>query len=257
MLLAALMVLLGEADQITTVGFVPAAIAVFFVSVTGALLVADLKKPSRFLLVLTHGNWSSWLVRGAYILGLYALLLGGWLLAALLESPQMLRLLALPIAVVAASTAGYTAFLFAQCDGRDLWQSQLLLPTLLVQAVAAGGSGWFIADLFVDMPELQVVRGITIAALVANGLLVVLEISGDHSRHVALAVHSMTQGDQRTLFLTGMVGGLVLPVILLAISVIVDSQASPLSCVAGVLILGGMWAYEDSYVQAGQSVPLS
>ena len=257
MLLAALMVLLGEADQTTTVGFVPAVIAAFFVFVTGVLLVADLKKPSRFYLVLTRGNWSSWLVRGAYILGLYALLLGGWLLAALLESPQMFVILAVPIAVVAVSTAGYTAFLFAQCEGRDLWQSQLLLPMLLVQAVAAGGSVWFIADLFVDMPESLVVRGITMAALVANGLLVILEISGDHSRHVALAVHSMTRGGQRKLFLTGIIGGLVLPVILLSVGWMIDSQASTLPCFAGILILGGMWAYEDSYVQAGQSVPLS
>jgi predicted tellurium resistance membrane protein TerC len=95
------------------------------------------------------------------------------------------------------------------------------------------------------------------AALVANGLLVILEISGDHSRHVALAVHSMTRGDQRKLFLTGIIGGLVLPVILLSVGWMIDSQASTLPCFAGILILGGMWAYEDSYVQAGQSVPLS
>ena len=37
-----------------------------------------------------------------------------------------------------AAVAGYTAFLFAQCEGRDLWQTKLLLPHLLVQAVLCG-----------------------------------------------------------------------------------------------------------------------
>jgi Ni/Fe-hydrogenase subunit HybB-like protein len=34
--------------------------------------------------------------------------------------------------------AGYTAFLFGQAEGRDFWQSPLLLPILLVQALVAG-----------------------------------------------------------------------------------------------------------------------
>src|SRR5262249_34393214 len=41
-------------------------------------------------------------------------------------------------AALGVAVAGYTAFLFAQCEGRDLWQSRLLLPHLLVQAVAGG-----------------------------------------------------------------------------------------------------------------------
>ena len=45
--------------------------------------------------------------------------------------------LTLPLALGAAI---YTAFLFAQSEGRDLWQTPLLLPILLAQAVVAGGA---------------------------------------------------------------------------------------------------------------------
>ena len=103
MLFAALMVVVGHVDQTTKVGFLPALIATFFLLVTGALLVADLKKPSRFYLVLTRGNRSSWLVRGAYILGVYAVLLGGWLLASFIDSSRMFEVLAVPVAAVAVS----------------------------------------------------------------------------------------------------------------------------------------------------------
>jgi formate-dependent nitrite reductase membrane component NrfD/ferredoxin len=257
MFFAPLMVLLGHADETARVGFLSGSLGALFLLITGTLLVADLKKPTRFLLVLTRGNTSSWLVRGAYVLGVYAVLLGVWLLAALLQSSQMFSVLAVPVAVLAACTAGYTAFLFAQCEGRDLWQSKALLPTLLVQAVTAGGSVWLISDLFVGMPEPLMVRWISIAALAATGLLVLLEVRGHHSPHVAMAVRSMTNGEHRKLFMTGVLGGLILPIALLAASLVFDSAATALSFVAGVTALGGMWSYEHSYVLAGQSVPLS
>ena len=47
-------------------------------------------------------------------------------------------------------SAGYTAFLFGQCEGRDLWQSPLLCWHLLAQALMAGAGALAIAVLFVD-----------------------------------------------------------------------------------------------------------
>jgi len=72
-----------------------------------------------------------------------------------------------------------------------------------------------------------------------------------------MAVRSMTNGEHRKLFMTGVLGGLILPIALLAASLVFDSAATALSFVAGVTALGGMWSYEHSYVLAGQSVPLS
>ena len=51
-------------------------LALLFLGATTALLVADLKRPERFLSVLTRANWNSWLARGSVILLLYTALLG-------------------------------------------------------------------------------------------------------------------------------------------------------------------------------------
>src|SRR6185436_13469203 len=48
--------------------------------------------------------------------------------------------LLIPIIPLAIMTAIYTAFLFGQAEGRDLWQSPLMAPHLLVQAIIAGSS---------------------------------------------------------------------------------------------------------------------
>ena len=61
-------------------------------------------------------------------------------------------MLAAPTALLAAATAGYTAYLFAQCEGRDLWQTPLLLPMLLTQAATAGAAAFTLADVFVTVP---------------------------------------------------------------------------------------------------------
>jgi hypothetical protein len=51
-----------------------------------------------------------------------------------------LRPLAIAGVPLAAMTAVYTAFLFAQAKARDLWQNPLLPPHLVVQAVQAGAA---------------------------------------------------------------------------------------------------------------------
>ena len=134
MLVAALLVARGHSDERAAVGVVAAVVAGLFTAITGVLLVADLKQPKRFWFLITKPNTSSWLVRGAWILGGFALVTALWGLAGIVDAPAVIEVLALPAALLAAGAAGYTAFLFGQCEGRDLWQTPLLLPILLAQA---------------------------------------------------------------------------------------------------------------------------
>src|SRR5262249_55147673 len=62
-------------------------IAIVFLTITAALLVADLKQPRRFLYVLLRPQWRSWLVRGAYALTAYGAVLTLWLIARLVNAP--------------------------------------------------------------------------------------------------------------------------------------------------------------------------
>ena len=112
----------------------------FFIALTLVLLIADLKRPGRALFLVLKPNPTSWLVWGGYILGIFGLIEAAWFIFALLGLTNVLLWLVIPAMLFGAAGAGYTAFLFGQAEGRDFWQSPLLLPILLVQAVIAGAA---------------------------------------------------------------------------------------------------------------------
>jgi Fe-S-cluster-containing dehydrogenase component len=206
--------------------------ALFFLGLTGLLLVADLRQPRRFLWTLTKPQWRSWLTRGSYVITAFGAMLTLAFLSALglfvLPRPAVVL-----TALLAAFTALYTAFLFGQAKGRDLWQSSLLAPHLVVQALLAG------AALFV--PEW--LRWL----LPLNGLLVAGEIWGRHPTEDARRAAHIIQADLR--FTTGVLAvGHLLPLALLWSSL----AFGPL---AGSFALAGLLLWEHLYVQAPQQVP--
>ena len=222
-------------------------LALAFLAATGALLVADLKHPRRFYLILTRRHWRSWLVRGAVILGGYGGAVAGSLLAALAGATlarQVLGGLGLPLATAAAV---YTAYLFAQAKARDMWQSPLLPPHLVVQAALAGSAAvlpllaWLAPGRAVTADEV-----ILAAAAAAHLLLAAGEITLPHvTAHARLALAEMTRGRHRGPFGLGM--------IFIAVAV-----AAPwIGTLAVPFALAGLLGYEHAYVQAGQSVPLA
>ncbi len=258
MLVAALFVLMDRVEQ-ASVGVVPPMIAGLFLALTGVLLISDLKQPSRFHYLITKGNWESWLVKGAYILMAFTAVCGLWWIGGLADSKSMLQILAIPAVIGAAGTAGYTAFLFGQCEGRDLWQTPLLLPVLLAQAVTAGGSVYGIMNIFMDVPSLKAVCWVILGGVIATGALIGIELVSHGSRHVELAVHAMTKGKYANQFwYGGVLVGLAIPAVLVIFSLIVGGGAADgATAIAAIAALVGMFAYEDTFVRAGQSVPLS
>ena len=256
MLMASLLVLLGADISADAVGLVPPMIAGAFLAITGALLVADLKQPARFHYLITRGSWESWLVKGAYVLGAFAALCAVWWIGALVDSDRLVEIVAIPTAIFAAGTAGYTAFLFGQCEGRDLWQTPLLLPTLLAQAATAGGAGYTVLDLFMDVPEPTAVRWVLLGGIIAGAALVSMEVTSKGTPHVEAAVHQMVRGDYMSRFWVGVLVGLFAPACVVIIA-LAGNTGPALPAAAGVAALVGMWFYEDSFVRAGQSVPLS
>ena len=258
MLMAALLVTLGHADDRAAVGITPPVVAGLFTAITGVLLVADLKQPRRFLYILTRPNTSSWLVRGAWILGAFAATVAAWGLFGIADTGGGIEVLALPAALLAAAVAGYTAFLFGQCEGRDLWQTPLLLPTLLAQAVVAGGAAYGLLDLVLAVPEPKAIHIAFLGALGALTLLIATELVSSGSRNVELAPVEMTRGRYAGQFwFGGVLTGLVVPALLLALGLAVDDLGPWPAALAGVAALSGLFAYEDAFVRAGQSVPLS
>ncbi len=258
MLFAVLEVILGNADAQAAVGVFPAIVAALGLAATSVLLIADLLQPSRFHYLLTKGNWSSWLVKGAYILMAFGLVVALWFVFGVAGYADGLVVLAVPAALLGAATAGYTAFLFGQCEGRDLWQTPLLLPLLLARAVVAGGAAYAIGDLILDVPDAGALRWAFLGGVIAVGLLSWMEVSASHpNRHVELAIHDLTSGGQVSRYRAGLLLGVAAPGLILIIDRATGTSSPFLAAVAGVAALAGMFFAESAFVRAGQSVPLS
>lgn len=228
-------------------GLVPELLALVFLAVTTILLVADLQRPHLFLSILLRPNTRSWLVKGAWVLMAFGLMATACLLMGLVDHRVLfgLRWLTVPFAIGAA---GYTAALFAQCEGRDLWQGGLrLFLHLLVQAVFLGAA--------VLLPFSGYALAIT---MLLGGLLHVLaalyEARSRHpTRNARQAAALLPQveawpGSPIRAFHPGLL------LTLIAAAVAFLPFASWIAC---ILALVGMFLYERAYIRAGQLPPLS
>jgi Ni/Fe-hydrogenase subunit HybB-like protein len=196
-------------------------------------------------------------VKGAYVLGAFAGVCAIWWLLGIADASDALKIVAVPAALLGAATAGYTAFLFAQCEGRDLWQTPLLLPLLLARAVVAGAAAYAILDVFMDIPSQRAVWWALLGGVLAVGFLTWVELTSHGSRHVELAIAAMTKGEHAGWFNWGLSLGVLAPGGLVIVALVADSSSVLLPAFAGLLALIGMWLAETAFVRAGQSVPLS
>lgn len=216
-----------------------------FLGITGLLLLSDLEHPTRFYLIFTKHQWKSWLVRGAFIITGYGFVLAAHFVSSLLHQTigqQWLLLLGIPLGVL---TAVYTAYLFAQAKARDLWQSPLLPPQMLFQALLLGTATllllapWYAPELSSRL-ETWVRIGLVIHILV-----LVAEYRLAHvTAHARQAMFEMVQGRYHWFF-----------TISLMCIVIGLGNWWPQLLAPGALL--GILFYEHAYVQAGQSVPLA
>ena len=240
-------------------GLTAAIIALVFIVVTAVLLVVDLKRPERFWYILAKPNFRSWLVWGAYILGVFGAVAAAWALVAFLGLSGLLLPLAVLGIAFGVAAAGYSGFLFGQAEGRDFWQSPLLPLHLVVQAGIAGAAVLAVAaSLFGSVATVATLAGILIASLLAHIVLVAAELFTPHANaDVQQAAHVMTHGpDARQFWIGAMIVGVALPLAALGAATL---GAAPVvgTTAAALAALGGLLAYEDSWVRAGQAVPLS
>ncbi|OAN48334.1 4Fe-4S ferredoxin [Chloroflexus islandicus] len=246
-------------------------VSLLFIGITTGLLVFDLDKPHMFLTILTRPQWRSWLTRGAFILIGFTGVAGLWFLAeagaafnvwpetAIAGLRPLFAWVGIPLAVMAAI---YTAFLFAQAEGRDLWQSPLLPAHLLVQALMVGAGTLLLMAPLMAMPaEFLTLLGWLFAGGLALDLFMLLlgEFGIPHASEVAArAAHDISHGRYRRHFWQGAIGlGHVVPIALIALALLAPALAAPLLAVAGLAAIAGLYAFEYAFVMAPQHVPNS
>lgn len=252
-------------DGLTAVisGFV----SLLFIGLTTALLVFDLEKPERFLYILLRPQWRSWLARGAVLLISFTAVAGIWWLYELgaylynYDVPWLrstLLWLGLPLAI---GVAIYTAFLFAQAEGRDLWQSPLLPFHLIVQALMAGSGAILILNAFGVAAEMNRVALLTFIAALLLDLFITLfgEFGMPHASEVAArAAHDISHGRYRRHFWWGSIGlGHVVALGLAAVGIVSGGQPAVISALAAVCAIVGLYLYEYAFVMAPQEIPNS
>jgi len=272
-LVAALLLLLGFINPYYSTLFlgVTPVLSGAFLALTGYLLLWDLEHPERFYMIFTRPQWKSWLVKGAFIITGYSLVLLVHFILTMLayrasslgrssSVPEWaatyltwLMIAGIPLAIM---TAVYTAYLFAQAKARDMWQNPLLPPHLLLQALLLGSAALLPFAAWFEHEAVNPLLWILAITSLVHSLMVWGENSLTHpTAHARLAVWEMVHGRYRADFWIGVslsvLGGLLAWLAVLGIL----SQSLGVSAVPMALI--GMMLFESAYVQAGQSVPLA
>ena len=221
-------------------------VAAAFLAATGGLLLWDLEHPERFYLIFTRRRWASWLVRGAFIIAGYGAVLAAHFAASFAPGRAIQEWLAIAGLPLAVMTAVYTAYLLAQAKARDLWQSALLPPHLLVQAILLGSAVLLPFARWGAPSAENALAWLLAGSSLVHLLLVIGEASMAHATaHARLAAWEMTTGRFRGFFRTGF----VLMLFVLA--------APWVGVIAVPFALLGLLLQEHAYIQAGQAVPLA
>ena len=240
-------------------------ICMFFLLVTGVLLILDMDRPDRFLNVLFRPQWKSWLVKGAYTIMGYGALLGVNLLIAFSESGNLIWAIMLLTGAFALLTGIYTAFLFAQARGRDYWQSPLLPYHMLSHIVMLGASTLIILGtvnhLFLDgfFSVLNLAgqdRLLYLVLLIPTAIILLLQVSEPIMKHgsrdAQLAALMMFKGRYRLHYWLGSVMiGCIIPLGLLMAAEGIALVPLPF------LIITGVWISNHLIVKVPQLIPLS
>ncbi|MHC4949210.1 MAG: 4Fe-4S dicluster domain-containing protein [Planctomycetota bacterium] len=223
----------------------PEIVALAFTALTCVLLVEDLAHPRLFYRLLTRPNFSSWLVKGGIILSAFAAVLAAAIGLRAGGADAAADALRWAGAALGIAVAGYTAFLFAQCRGRDLWESPLVLPHLLAQALLCGS-----AALLLLAPASATLKALFAIGALAHLALALAERARRHetanARQAAAFLTSIRLGPIAP-FRDGLIAGVGVALVLLPL----------FPAAAFAPALAGLLLYEHAFIRAGQLPPLS
>ena len=236
-------------------------LSLVFLGLTGLLLIKDLDQPKRFAYVLLRPHFTSWLVRGGYLITVFGGLVTLFGVAKFLQWSAVATVAMWGSMIFAILVAIYTAFLFAQAKGRDFWQSPMLVFHMFGHAIVAGSAVFLLITPFLPqtggvaatLTWMNYLSWVLLGGIVFNAVIVILELIMPHPTEdahetVALILHGPFK---KHFWLGTILIGTLLPLALILMS--------GLSGIIGaaVLSLVGMYITEHIWVRAPQLIPLS
>jgi len=238
-------------------------ISLFFLSLTGLLLIKDLDQPKRFLYVLFRPHWKSWLVKGGYLISLFGILITSIIICEWFDIGK--GNIIYPILLTSAWLTGigvaiYTAFLFAQAKGRDFWQSPILSIHMLVHSFMAGAAVfvlmlWYQPNGVSDASWTFYLKQIMWIGIIINLFSMLIELATPHPTSDAkYVVNMILKGRYKKMFWLGvLILGNIIPFILLLFAF----ENSLIIGIAGGLVLIGIYLVNHIWVEAPQRITLS
>jgi formate-dependent nitrite reductase membrane component NrfD len=173
-------------------------------------------------------------------------------------------------AIFGAASAGYSAFLFAQAKGRDLWQSPLLLWILLAQAAATGSASLLILTAITGGPISEshslVVSNVTSAlerflgvSAALHSMLILSQIAlPKYTAEAREAIAAMTHRRRGLVFWSGVIfSGSFLPIVMILCTSYGGGPRIGIDVGAAVLVLAGSFIFDEAWIAAGQIPALS
>ncbi len=260
MILAPLVGLVGIVDGPSS-RYGPEVVALVFLVITNFLLVHDLGRWERFWKILIQPNTKSWLVKGAWVLTAFGALITlslGLQALGYREAADLVRWLDLPVAVMAS---GYSAWLFGQCKGRDLWMEKGLFLQLVARAALMGAAMGMLLPQVVDPSHPKAYHNPCAHAFIWLSVICAFGMVYERQRAVRGRAAQLSEAILRDSFRCQAAVSLTIVAAALAqVGMLFDGMAALRWSLFGLAVacsLVGLFYYERSWIRAGQAVPNS
>ena len=232
-------------------------ISVVLLGVGGALLIADLSQPLRFLNTLNpfYMHFTSPLAWGALNITAFGICSGFYILALRKGDEQRGKLLALVTAALALGLPIYTGFDLSVHQSRPVWNTPVM-PVLFVALAIASGSA--VGSLLAGSNEAaqKVLREYMLWSTAAVGVVLVAILGTTNYGGSAeeLTFDILTSGTMGVIFVgLGILAGIAAPVALMVLTPVGKPQQGTLM-ISALLILVGSAALRYAILMAPQQL---
>lgn len=232
------------------------AIAFVFINITLLFTVLDLHQMTRFWHMFVWPHTTSAINLGAWTLTAYNGLTLLLVYLAWKRKDALYDSLIAPTWIVAFLATIYTAGLLGQANARELWHAPTEVAQMILAATLAGSAVFLLLN---QVPEKERTGFAWVLGLSALGALTIylseVVFAPQKSEEAGFLVELLLTGSLRTLFLSGLGFGFVVPVLIIFFGI--KREAPIVFPVAALSSLVGLWLVKHAWLIAPQLIPLS
>lgn len=233
-----------------------AVVSVVFINITLLFTVLDLHQPFRFWHIFAYTQTRSVIALGAWLLTFFNFLGMGLAFLAWQKKEALFDKL-LPVQwVLGFFSTIYTAGLLGQANARELWHAPTETAQMLLAATLAGSALFLIIGAGGEQARRPLAQVLGLSAFVSATIFAAeLVFAPQKSEEAGHLVHILVSGELSAIFWTGLVVGLVMPIV----AVLVGGKKPNHALMIGAAVAGlaGLWLLKHAWLIAPQLVPLS